>query len=255
MGRALDTSSTTRAASRHRGPRGARVAALGREEPFAAYVAHELRTPLATQRVLLELALADPAADAAAWRELGEDMLDACLRQERVLEACLTLTRSQGRSPRFEPVDLATIVARALDAHDVDGLERVVQLDAAVAMGDPDLLERLVVNLVSNAVRHNIAGGRIEISTRAGARRVHLSVANSGPHVRPAELPRLFQPFQRGDGGASPPDGDGLGIGLAIVQAIADAHRALVEARARAEGGLVIEVAFAAFASGVERVA
>jgi signal transduction histidine kinase len=255
MHRMLETTSTAHAASRQRGARGARVSPLQRGEPFAAYVAHELRTPLATQRVLLELALADPAADAATWRELGEDMLDACLRQERVLEACLTLARSQGRSPRREPVDLATIAARALDAHDFTGLERVVRLTAAVTIGDPDLLERLVANLVSNAVRHNVAGGRIEISTRAEARRVHLSVANSGPRVAPADLPRLFQPFQRGAGGTGPRDDGGLGIGLAIVQAIADAHRALLTARARAEGGLVIDVAFPELEPEAERVA
>ena len=67
-----------------------------RPERFAAYVAHELRTPLATQRALLELALADRDADVASWREIGEDVLGACRQQERLLEACLTLARSQG---------------------------------------------------------------------------------------------------------------------------------------------------------------
>ena len=61
------------------------------EEPFAAYIAHELRTPLATQRALLELTLTDPLADTASWRDVAEDVLDACLQQERLLDACLTL--------------------------------------------------------------------------------------------------------------------------------------------------------------------
>src|ERR1700720_421981 len=65
------------------------------EERFAAYVAHELRSPLATQRALLELTLTDPFADVASWRNVAEDVLDACMEQERLLEACLALARSR----------------------------------------------------------------------------------------------------------------------------------------------------------------
>jgi signal transduction histidine kinase len=87
-------------------------------ERFAAYVAHELRTPLATQRALLELALADPSADVASWREIGEDVLAACKQQERLLEACLSLARSKRCGPqRCEPVDLAAIATDALQTH------------------------------------------------------------------------------------------------------------------------------------------
>lgn len=207
----------------------------------AAYVAHELRTPLATQRALLELALGDPGADVVTWREIGEDVLGACLRQERVLEACLTLARSEGGQERSEPVDLAAIAGEVLRAHELIGIERVFALGPAWTAGDPDLLERLVANLVSNAIRHNIAGGWIQVSTRIESGRAVLAVANSGPLVPNAELERLFRPFQRLSG--SP---DGVGLGLAIVQAIADAHDATVTAHARARGGLGIAVAFPA---------
>jgi signal transduction histidine kinase len=211
-------------------------------EQFAAYVAHELRTPLATQRALLELALADPNADVASWREIGEDVLGACRQQERLLEACLTLARSQGRKPRCEPVDLAAITAEALRAQDLSGLKRVVVLEPARTTGDPDLLERLASNLVSNAIRHNVAGGRIEVATRTESGRAALSVANTGPLVPAAELQRLFQPFQRLNSNPS----DGVGLGLAIVQAIADLHDATVTAQAPTGGGLGIDVAFPA---------
>jgi hypothetical protein len=110
-------------------------------ERFAAYVAHELRTPLATQRALLELALSDPYANATSWREIGEDVLAACMRQERLLEACLTLARSQGRRPRLETVNLAAIAAEELQAHDLGELESVVALEPARTAGDPDPLE------------------------------------------------------------------------------------------------------------------
>jgi signal transduction histidine kinase len=213
------------------------------EERFAAYVAHELRTPLATQRALLELGLADSHADAASWREIAEDVLDACMQQERLLEACLTLARSRDGLQRCEPVDLAAIAAETLQAHDLGDLQSVEAFTPAQTNGDPDLLERLAANLVSNAIRHNIAGGRIEVATRTETGRVVLSVANTGPLIPPAELQRLFQPFQRLN---SIPRSfnDGIGLGLAIVTAIADAHNAIVSARTLVRGGLEIDVSF-----------
>lgn len=212
------------------------------ETRFAAYVAHELRTPLATQRALLELALADETADLAMWREIGEDVLCACRQQDRLLEACLTLARGQSAPQRCEPVDLAAVADAALRAHDRHSLRTVATLEPARTSGDPSLVERLVANLVSNAIRHNRPDGSIEIATRTGASGALLSVANTGPVVPPADVPRLFQPFQR-LGSRAP---DGVGLGLAIVQAIANAHDATVTARPRRGGGLGVDVAFSA---------
>jgi signal transduction histidine kinase len=210
---------------------------------FAACLAHELRTPLATQRALLELALADGDADVAGWREIGEDVLRACRQQERLLEACLTLVRGRGGPVRCEPVELSVIVAGVLGAHNLGGLERSVVLEPVWTSGDPGLLERLVANLVSNAIGHNVAAGRVEIATRTDSGRALLSIANTGPAVPAGELQRLFQPFQRLK--SSPRSlSDGFGLGLAIVQAIADAHSASVSAHVRAAGGLEIEISF-----------
>ena len=216
-----------------------------RPAPFAAYIAHELRTPLAAQRALLELVLADPTADVATWREIGGDVLGAWMQQERLLEACLTLARSQGGPQRCEPVDLAAIAAEALDTHDPIGLESVVALEPARTTGDRALVERLAANLVSNAIRHNIVGGRIEIATHAESGRAVLSVANTGPAIPAGELNRLFRPFERFSSHADIA-ADGVGLGLAIVREIATAHDAIVTARARTGGGLGIVVAFPA---------
>lgn len=210
---------------------------------FAAYVAHELRTPLATQRALLELALADPHTEAAAWRETGEDVLRACGQQERLLEACLTLARSRAGLQHLQPVDLAAVADDALRAHELGELECAVALAAARTTGAPDLVERLVANLVSNAIRHNVAYGRLELATRTESGLAVLSVANTGPLVPDGELRRLFRPFQRLDAGPRS-FGDGVGLGLAIVRAVARAHGALVTARARPAGGLEVDVAF-----------
>lgn len=214
----------------------------GATSAFLAYAAHELRTPLATQRALLELALDDRNADVATWRELGADVLDACKRQERLLDGCLALASSRDRPHRWEAVDLAAIAADTLHAHDRRSLTTTVALEPACTSGDPELVERLVANLLSNAIRYNVPGGRIEVATRSGGGRAVLSVANTGPLIPRLALPRLFQPFQRL---ASCP-ADGAGLGLAIVQAVADAHDAAVTARARAGGGLGIDVAFPA---------
>jgi signal transduction histidine kinase len=221
----------------------ARSALFEGGERFAACVAHELRTPLATQRALLELGLADLNADVATWREIGEDVLGACRQQERLLEACLVFARSQGRERRREPCDLAAIAADAIRAHDLNDLESVVALEPAWTTGDPALFERLAANLVSNAIRHNIVGGRIEVATLANARRAHLTVANTGPFVPAAALQLLFEPFQRFNPNPRAST-EGVGLGLAIVQAIADAHDATVTAHARTGGGLGIDVAF-----------
>jgi signal transduction histidine kinase len=222
---------------------GATVALFDSRECFVACAAHELRTPLATQRALLEVALADPDADAARWREIGEDVLDACRQQERLLDACLALARSRSRLQRCEPVDLSAITAGVLQAHDLSGLECVVALEPAWTTGDPDLLARLAANLVSNAIRHNTVSGRIEVATGSVSGRAQLTVANTGCFVPVAELQRLFQPFQRLNSHPRS-SSDGVGLGLAIVQAIADAHDATVTAKARIVGGLEIDVVF-----------
>jgi signal transduction histidine kinase len=216
--------------------------AVEAQRPFLAYAAHELRGSIALQRSLAEVALADPDADTAALREMGERVVAACERQERLLEALLTLSRS-GRGLRREPLDLAETAAEVLRAHDHHGLRRTTTLEPARTTGDPQLVERLVANLVANAVAHNVPGGRLDVATHTAAGRAVFTIANTGPPIPTRELDRLFQPFQQLD---SQPGSSafGVGLGLAIVQAIADAHHAWVSAHARTGGGLGIDVAF-----------
>jgi signal transduction histidine kinase len=221
------SAATDREAVRRRPARVAPAAFDGRDR-FAAYVAHELRAPLALQRALVEVTLADPRADAAALREMGERVLASCVQQQRLIDALLVLARNARRLTRREPVDLAAVAAEVLRAQDPCGVGCVVALEPAWTAGDAELLERLAANLVSNAIRHNVAGGWIEVATCAEAGRAVLSVANSGASVPAAGIP------------------DGVGLGLSIVQAIADAHGAALTARALAGGGLGIDVAFPA---------
>jgi signal transduction histidine kinase len=162
-----------------------------------------------------------------------------------LLEALLTLSRSGCGRPRREPVDLAATAAEVLRAHDHQGLRTTTALEPAQTTGDPQLVERLVANLVANAVRHNIPGGRIDIVTYTAAGRAIFTIANTGPLIPAGELTRLFQPFQRLSFHAGP-CADGVGLGLAIVQAIANANDATLTAQPRTGGGLGIDVAFPA---------
>jgi signal transduction histidine kinase len=211
--------------------------------PFAAYIAHELRTPLATQRALLELALADRDADTSTWREVAHDVLDACIQQARLLEACLVLTRSETGLERCELVDIASLTARLLRIADPEGLTVKVRLEPALTIGDEALIERLLDNVLANAIRHNRAGGWIAITAGCSKSQALFTMENTGESIPADELARLFQPFEQRRSPKSRP-ATGFGLGLAIVKAIADAHGASVTARARPNGGLRVEIAF-----------
>jgi signal transduction histidine kinase len=219
--------------------------AVEAQQRFLAYAAHELRGEIALQRALAEVTLANPNADPAALREMGERVVAACERQQRLLEALLTLAGSAGRRLRHEPVDLAATAVEVLRAHDHHGLTSTTAPEPARTTGDPQLVERLVANLVANAVRHNVPGGRFDVATYTVAGRAIFTIANTGPRIPAGELTRLFQPFQRLSAHPRPP-ADGVGLGLAIVQAIASAHDASLTAQPRTGGGLRIDVAFAA---------
>ena len=214
---------------------------------FVANASHELRTPLAAERTLLQVALADPGATAETLRSTCREVLVLGDQQERLIEALLTLASSERGVEQWEPFDLAAIAGKVIDDRRHGAERRGIRLDAALtaapATGDPSLAEILVANLVDNAIRHNVPGGQVGISVTMTAGRASIRVGNTGPVIPPGELERLFQPFQR-VGHERIRHGDGHGLGLAIVQAIATAHGAAVTATARPDGGLDIEVSF-----------
>jgi signal transduction histidine kinase len=216
------------------------------QRQFVANASHELRTPLARQRTLLEVALRDPEATSASLRAACERALAAGEQQERLIAGLLTLARGERGLDRFEPFDLAglagDVLAARRDDADAARLSLEARIEPAEGAGDPGLAERLVANLVDNAIRYNAAGGRVEIGTGTRAGHPYLTVANTGPVIPPDQLGRLFRPFQRMDPARRSPGG--LGLGLAIVSAIAAAHGADLRAVTRAGGGLAIEVLF-----------
>jgi signal transduction histidine kinase len=216
---------------------------------FIANAAHELRTPLARQRVISQVALADPGATVESLRIAHERVLASGAQQQELIDALLTLARGQAGPDKHELFDLADLVSKIVADRQSEAEHRNVTLLAtlapAPAAGSPRLAERLAANLIDNALRHNHPGGRVEITTATTDSGAVLVVANTGPAVPAAAVDRLFQPFQRL--AADRTDrGEGLGLGLSIVQAIAHSHGAAITASPRPAGGLLIQVAFPA---------
>jgi signal transduction histidine kinase len=214
---------------------------------FVANASHELRTPLTAERTMIQVALADPNVSLESLRSTCEDVLTLGQQQERLIGALLTLASSERGIEQRDPLDLAEIAGEVLLNRRREAQLRGIRVDlapaAAPVAGDPRLVESLVANMVDNALRHNAAGGWIAIATTTSAGRSSITVQNTGPVIPPDEVARLFQPFQQ-LGGQRIRHTDGHGLGLAIVRAIADAHRATLTPRARPEGGLDIEVTF-----------
>ena len=216
---------------------------------FVANASHELRTPLTVERTLLQVALADPDATEASLRATCEELLACGREHERLLESLLTLVSSERGLSHTEPVDLARLAGHVLLTPRPDmqrhGLELATTLEPASVSGDAALIERLMANLVDNAVRYNRPGGRIEVRTAAVNGHALVAVSNTGPVVRLDETDRMFEPFQRlGGGRAAGADGH-HGLGLSIVRAIATAHDASIDTLPDPAGGLAITVRFA----------
>ena len=217
------------------------------QRQFVANASHELRAPLTRLRALSEVALARPEANVASLRRAHERVLASESDLERLIDGLLALTRGQAGLERRERLDLASLASEAILAHETQlqdlNLDVSQALDSAPATGDPRLLERLIANLIDNAIRHNTPGGHLEIATGTRDRHPFVSIANSGPTIPPSEIGRLFQPFER-LGAARTGHNTGHGLGLSIVQAVADAHGAELSASARQDGGLTIDISF-----------
>ncbi len=223
-------------------------AAFTSQKRFVANAAHELRTPLTAMRTAIEVTLSKPERTPKQLEEMAVRVNRSVAHAERIVEALLTLATSEAGPSTSEPVDLAIAAEDALEAAqgaiDERGLTVRAELAPAPDRGDRVLLERMVANLVDNAVRHNVTGGWITVRTGLADGEAMFEVTNTGPEVAANKIPRLFEPFSRGAERLDPMDG--VGLGLSIASAIAGAHHATIDARPRAGGGMEIRVAFAA---------
>ncbi|MFI5914497.1 sensor histidine kinase [Dactylosporangium sp. NPDC051541] len=220
-------------------------AAFASQRRFVADAAHDLRTPLAVVRSGMEVQLAKRPGTPEQWQATAQRVLTATARAERMLDGLLALARSDSGIAATEPCDLAAVAAATVGAADEEadraGLTVTCDLRPAPVRGDPGLLDRLVGNLVDNAVRHNRPGGWLTVSTGRDAGPAVLTVRNSGPVVPAAAVDRLFEPFQRLDPGRAAGTAS-TGLGLAIVRSIVSAHAGTITATPNPGGGLTVTV-------------
>jgi signal transduction histidine kinase len=220
-------------------------AAFQSQRRFVANASHELRTPLAVVRTEVDVTLSDPAADAAELRRMASVIRDATLRAQQLVDGLLVLARTEGGALRAREVaDLADLAEAALRIVASEADSRALQISKrmtpALTVGDPALLERVVGNLVENAVRHNVDGGWVEVCTDLAGAHTTLRVASSGEVIAPEAVTALFEPFHRG--GVARTAHDGAGLGLSIVQAVVLAHGGTVHAEPVPGGGLTVTV-------------
>jgi signal transduction histidine kinase len=210
---------------------------------FAANASHELRTPLAVQRLLTEVALDDPEAT-QDLRRLGGHLLRANERNERLIDGLLVLAEADRGLPGTVPLRLDELAGAVIGSHqDMASKHDVAlrgRLSEALVSGDPLLLERLLANLVGNAICYNEPGGWAEIEV-ASQPATGLTVSNTGQYVPAEQVTALFEPFRR-LGTDRTGHGGGAGLGLSIVRSITAAHGGTVRARPRPGGGLIVEI-------------
>ncbi len=219
-------------------------AAFDSQQQFVANASHELRTPLTVQRALVDVNLGDPHASLAQLRATLEKIRDVTDESEHLISSLLILARSEQRLERRTPVDLGPVAAAVLDQARPEAAARGLQVDASLGaapvLGDRALLERMIRNLVDNAVRYNVRGGRVQVSTGIADSQAFIQVSNTGERIPPDAVPTLFEPFRRlnHDRLAA----DGAGLGLSIVRPVASAHGGRATAQAQESGGLELLV-------------
>ncbi|MFJ2770395.1 sensor histidine kinase [Streptomyces sp. NPDC087300] len=219
--------------------------ALDSHKRFVANAAHELRTPLTVEHALLEESLIDRDATVDSFRSNFERLLVLSEQQARLLESLLTLSSSERGPDRREALDLGEVTDQVVLGWRAEAQRRGLRVEAVTGRadiwGDGALVERLVANLVDNALGYNVPGGWVRVFAGVEGGNAVVRVSNTGPTIPRDRVGRLLEPFQRLDRSS----GDGHhGLGLSIVRSIAVAHGAALRAEARPGGGLVVEAAF-----------
>ena len=222
--------------------------AFASQRRFVANASHELRTPLTSMRTLIDVAMAKPSRTTEQLEVLVGRVRVALDQSEALIDGLLTLARSDRGLTSRELVDLEAAAQDAIDQVSTEARGSNVAIDAELSpsptIGDRVLVERLVANLLDNAVRYNVVGGTVKVVTETDNITSRITVTNTGPTVPPDAVDSLLEPFRRMRGA----DGDtrGVGLGLSIVASVVTAHGGKLVLEALPDGGLSISVALRA---------
>ncbi len=220
--------------------------AFERQTRFTADASHELRTPLSILMSEAELALRKERS-APEYRDSLETVLRAARRMRAVVEGLLTLARADARelNLRRERLDLRRVVEETAAMLGSLALERnvavTVAADPVEVEGDRDRLREVVTNLLTNAIRYNVPGGKVEVSLQERGDRAVLAVADTGVGIPEKDRPHLFERFYRVDKARSREQG-GTGLGLAITKWAVEEHGGSISFEGREGGGTVFTV-------------
>jgi two-component system OmpR family sensor kinase len=214
---------------------------------FVADASHELRTPLSVIRGEADVALSHDR-NSAEYRESLAIILDESRRLSRLVDDLLNLARAdsgrvQLRIHEFYFNELLTDCCRSVQAL---AAARDVSVECRTAgdipfSGDEELLRRLVINLLDNAIRYTPAGGKVSAAVDSEAQGVRLRISDTGVGIPPEAVPHVFERFFRADKARSRADG-GFGLGLSIVKWIAESHNGAVELDSRPSAGSTFTV-------------
>ena len=215
--------------------------AFASQRRFVANASHELRTPLAIMRTEVDVALADPNASVPELRSMGEAVRETIDRSEGLIEALLVLARSQATSGPEEPIDLAELAGDCITdlraRSEQAGIAVTSDLRHAPVRGEPNLLERMIANLVDNGLRYNQPGGFVHVETGQRGGEARLTVRNGGDLIDAGDASTLTEPFRRLDRTSG-----GYGLGLSIVRSVVQAHGGRIEVSAPQDGGLLVSI-------------
>jgi signal transduction histidine kinase len=222
--------------------------AMRRERAFVDNASHELRTPLTILKAEVDTALSAPRSE-GELRAALESAAAEIRHLIRIAEGLLVVARANdGRLPvERSPIALAELVDGAIAAFAAHagsaGVELVARVDSAEVSIDPTRARQALDNLLANAIRHSPTGGRVTVTATKAGERVVIEVSDQGAGFDEHVLARAFQPFNRGTDNP-----DGVGLGLALVSAVAEAHGGGARAERLAGEGSRVTIWFAAAA-------
>lgn len=212
---------------------------------FTANASHELQSPLATTKTMIDVALSGPELDVDELRNLIARIGDVNQSSIETVDALLDLATAERATVLPDPIDLCALACGVVADHREDAARAGVEITGphghAVARGSPVLVRQAVSNLVRNAIHHNYRGGRVSITLASTEKHACLTIANSGTVLSRSVTDMLTEPFARGTG-RSLTRGSGHGLGLAIAQAAIGANSGVLEIAPNTDSGLTVKV-------------